>query len=250
MHRILTASLALAALTMATVPARALDLSAMTAAERAAFGTAVREYLMQNPEVLVEAINELESRQQAAAAQNDTALVATYAKELFEDPNAWVGGNPEGDVTIVEFMDYKCGYCKKAYSEVEALLREDGNIRFVVKEFPILGPQSELAARFALAVRAIGGDAPYAQVHDDLMQFRGDITPDSLKRLAQTRDLDADAVLARMDSPEITAVIAANYDLAQRMAITGTPAFIIGEDMLRGYAPLPQMQKIVADQRG
>ncbi|WP_420342697.1 DsbA family protein [Paenirhodobacter sp.] len=239
-----------ALLAMTALPAHALDLSAMTEAEKAAFGQAVKDYLMENPQVLVEAINKLEERQAAAEAQNDKQLVATNAKEIFEDGHSWVGGNPEGDVTIVEFMDYRCSYCKKAYSEVDQLLKKDGKIRFVVKEFPILGPQSELAARFAVAVQQVAGDAAYAQIHDDLMTFRGDFTLESLKRLAESRKLDSDALFKRMNEEEVSNVLRANYKLAERMNISGTPAFVIGGDMLRGYAPLPQMQKIVADQRG
>lgn len=239
-----------ALLAMTALPAHALDLSAMTDAEKAAFGEAVKDYLMENPQVLVEAINKLEERQAAAEAQNDATLIQTNAKEIFEDGHSWVGGNPEGDVTIVEFMDYKCTYCKKAYSEVETLLKKDGNIRFVVKEFPILGRQSELAARFAVAVQQLSGAEAYAQVHDDLMNFRGDITLDSLKRLAEMRKLDADALMKRMNEEDVTSVLRANYKLAERMNIAGTPAFVIGDEMLRGYAPLQQMQQMVSDQRG
>ncbi|MFT3687558.1 DsbA family protein [Paenirhodobacter sp.] len=238
-----------ALLAMTALPVHALDLSAMTDAEKAAFGEAVKEYLFAHPEVLVEAINKLEERQAAAEAQNDATLIQTNAKDLFEDGHSWVGGNPQGDVTIVEFTDYKCTYCKKAYPEVNTLLKTDGNIRFVVKEFPILGRQSELAARFAVAVQQVAGDAAYAQVHDDLMNFRGDITLDSLKRLAETRKLDADALMKRMNEEEVTNVLRANYKLAERMGIAGTPAFVIGGEMLRGYAPLQQMQQIVAGQR-
>lgn len=238
------------ALCGAALPAGALDLSAMSDSEKAAFGVAVREYLMQNPEVLVEAINVLDQRQQAAAAQNDQAVIAANHAALFADPDDWVGGNPDGDVTIVEFMDYKCGYCRKAYPDVTKLLKADGNIRFVVKEFPILGPQSELGARFAVAVRQLAGDAAYDKVHDALMTARGDLTPDSLKRIAVEHKLDAAAVMQRMDSEEVTAVLRKNMELAQKMAINGTPAFIIGEDMLRGYAPYETMQQMVGEQRG
>ena len=157
-----------ALLAMTALPAHALDLSAMTEAEKAAFGQAVKDYLMENPQVLVEAINKLEERQAAAEAQNDKQLVATNAKEIFEDGHSWVGGNPEGDVTIVEFMDNRCSYCKKANTEVDQLLKKDGKIRFVVKEFPILGPQSELAARFAVAVQQVAGDALPAAVGEAL----------------------------------------------------------------------------------
>lgn len=243
----------LAALSLSSamaLPAAAFDISAMSEGEKAAFGEAVREYLMANPEVLIESINVLEERQQAMEAQNDQVLVETNAKDLFDDGYSWVGGNPEGDVTIVEFLDYKCGYCKKAYQEVEKLLESDGNIRFIVKEFPILGEQSDLSSRFAVAVLQLEGAEAYDKAHTTMMAFRGDFTLESLSRLAKDQGLDAEAILKRMNEEEVTAVLRANHQLAERMRISGTPAFVIGGELMRGYAPASVMEKIVADQRG
>jgi len=248
MTRTLLSALALS--TALAAPAGALDLSKMTTEEKAAFGEAVKDYLMQNPEVLVEAINVLEERQQAAAVENDKTLVDTNAKDIFEDGFSWIGGNPEGDVTIVEFMDYKCTYCKKAFPEVEDLLKKDGNIRLIVKEFPILSQQSELGARFAVATKQVAGDAAYKTVHDALIGMRGDISLEGLKRLAEDNKFDADAIIKKMNTEEVTAVLRANHQLAERMNISGTPTFIIGNEMLRGYAPEEAMAKIVAEQRG
>lgn len=243
----------LAALTMAAAlgaPAAALDLSTMSAAEKAAFGEAVKTYLMENPEVLVEAINKLEERQQAAQADNDKVLVQTNAEDIFHYAGDWVGGNPDGDVTMVEFIDYKCTYCKKAYEVVDEVLKSDAKIRFVVKEFPILSDQSVLAARFAVATRQVAGDAAYEKVHDALMAVRGDITLESLQRLAEEAQIDAKAVMAQMNSEEVTAVLRTNAQLAERMAIAGTPAFVVGGQLLRGYAPAEVMAQIIADERG
>ncbi|WP_339107608.1 DsbA family protein [Thioclava sp. GXIMD4216] len=231
-------------------PAGALDLGSMTDSERADFGRAVRNYLMDNPEVLMEAINELEKKQNAQIAQNDQQLIATNEDELTNDPESWVGGNPDGDVTIVEFMDYRCGYCKKAYPEINALLKSDGHIRFIVKEFPILGDASVKAARFAIATKQVAGDEAYEKVHNALMTLRGDISDDSLSALAKKLDLDGDAIQKAAASPEVEKVIEANYALGQRMGLSGTPSFVIGDEMLRGYAPEEAMKKIVADQRG
>ncbi|MEC9311738.1 MAG: thioredoxin domain-containing protein, partial [Pseudomonadota bacterium] len=139
------------ALALLGAPAQALDLSNMSATEREAFGAQVREYLMENPEVILEAVNLLEQRQAAAEATRDQALVADNLQELENDGYSWVGGNPEGDITLVEFMDYRCGYCRRAAREVAELLAKDGNIRWVVKEFPILGEASVLSSRFAVA---------------------------------------------------------------------------------------------------
>ena len=129
----------------------ALPLGATPAAPDAVdpeFGEQVRAYLLQNPEVIFEAVAEFERRNAQAQGDMDGALIEANAEALFNDPMSWVGGNPEGDVTLVEFLDYKCGFCKRALPEVDALLEQDDNIRVIVKELPILGAESELASRF------------------------------------------------------------------------------------------------------
>ncbi|MGO4854505.1 DsbA family protein [Phaeovulum sp. W22_SRMD_FR3] len=235
---------------MQALPALAFDPAAMNDGEKDAFGQAVRDYLMTHPEVLVEAINELETRQASAAAQNDQSLVQDNSAEIFSDGHSWVGGNPEGDITVVEFMDYRCGYCRKAYQEVEDLVSSDGNIRFILKEFPILGPQSDLSARYAIAVQQLEGDEAYKKTHDALINFRGDITNDSLSRMATDMGFDAAAVLKRMGEDSVTNVLAANHQLAEKLRISGTPTFVMGGQMVRGYVPLDGMRQIVTQERG
>jgi protein-disulfide isomerase len=221
----------------------------MSDAERQAFRAEVRAYLLENPEVLAEAIAVLEERQAAQAAVEDKQMVATHAALIFEDANSWVGGNPQGDITVVEFMDYRCGYCRKAWSEVEELVASDGNIRFVVKEFPILGEASDLSSRFAIAALQLAGPEAYKTAHDALITLRGEATKPALERLAADLGLDARAIMARMGAPEVSAVIQANHALAQTLQISGTPTFVIGGQMLRGYVPLDGMRDIVAAER-
>lgn len=234
----LTASLAL--------PVQALDLTDMSAEERARFGAEVRAYLLENPEVLMEAIAVLEGRKQAA---DDVTLVQANAADLFESETDWAGGNPEGDLTIVEFVDYRCGYCRKAYPEVTKLVEDDGNIRLVLKEFPILGEQSLASSRLALATRMALGDAAYKEVHDALIEFRGEVNAPSIREMAADLGLDGEAILAQMDSPEIDAILAENHALGQRLQISGTPTFVIGEQLLRGYLPYDGMRQVVAEAR-
>lgn len=242
--------LALAAmLALAALPAAAqFDPAAMTAEEKAAFGQAVRDYLMTNPEVLVEAINALEQRRAEAEAAGDLELVQQYRAELFEDANSWAGGNLQGDLTMVEFIDYRCGVCRSVYEEVENVVKTDGNIRIIFKEFPILGPESDMSAKFAIATRQVAGDAAYKAAHDRLMTLRGNVTPESLRALAGEIGVDADAVLARMEAPEVAAVIAANHDLGQKMNLTGTPVFVIGDALLRGV-PRSGLQPVIDQAR-
>lgn len=235
---------ALLGLSLISSPAQALDLSAMSPDEKAEFGAAVREYLLENPEVIIEAVNILEQRNAAAEAAADKDLVAANAEALFDDGYSWVGGNPDGDITLVEFMDYRCGYCRRAVPEVDALLAQDGNIRFVIKEFPILGDASVLSSRFAIATKHVAGDDAYKQVHDALMEFGGDVTEVALRRIADGLGLDSDAIVAAMDSDAVTDEIAQTRELAQRLKISGTPSFVLGTEMLRGYLKADQMQQI------
>ena len=237
------------ALTLAS-PALSMDLTELSDAERAQFRAEVRAYLMENPEVIMEAVGQLQQREAEAQAQADFTLVSENKAAIFDDGYSYVGGNPDGDITIVEFMDYRCGYCKKAFSEVEKLVNGDGNIRFIVKELPILGEQSMVASRFAIATKIVAGDEGYKSVHDALMSFNGDITPTSLKRLAESFDLDGDAIIEKMDSAEVTAEIEATRDLAQTLAISGTPTFVMNDELLRGYLPYDQMKAIVDEKRG
>ncbi len=253
------AALAIAALAIAALssPALATDLAVMSEAERAAFRAEVRAYLIENPEVLLEAINTLEARQAADQVTADAAMVSSNAAAIFADGRSWVGGNPDGDITLVEFVDYRCGYCKKAHAEVAELIQSDGNIRYVLKEFPILGEQSVLASRFAIAVRAVGGADIYWQMHDALMTLRGDVSPETLDRLATELGLDPAAVRTAMTNPEVDAEIAANHALGDALQISGTPTFVLQDkllrapdSMLRGYVPLATMQELVGDLRG
>ena len=230
-------------------PAFAGGLGDMTDAERSAFRAEVRQYLLDNPEVLTEAMAALQNRQDKAAALADEKSVSDNADAIFKDAASYVGGNPDGDITVVEFMDYRCTYCRKAYAEVADLVKTDGNIRFVVKEFPILGEDSVASSRFAIAMRMLHGDTAYAQVHDSLITLRGQPDADTLSRLAKSLGYDPAPVLAMMTDAKVTAVIDANRVLASTLNITGTPTFVIAGKMLRGYVPEDGMKQIVADGR-
>lgn len=224
----------IAVLMLTAAPALAFDLGAMSDSEKAAFGAAVREYLMANPEVLVESINVLEERQAASAAADDKDLVAANRDEIFNDRHSWVGGNPDGDLTMVEFVDYRCGVCRKFNDEVHDIVKDDGNIRLIIKEFPILGQDSEASARFAVAVKQIGGDEAYKQAHDALINLRGPASIDELRKIAGKIGVDADEVINLMNTEDVSAVLRENRQLADRMAIRGTPTFVIGDELLRG----------------
>jgi protein-disulfide isomerase len=243
--------LGLLALLSLASPALAFDPAAMTDAERDAFGAEVRAYLLEHPEVLQEVATALEIRQQSEQLAADAAMIADNQGLIFDDAASFVGGNPEGSLTVVEFIDYRCSYCRKAHAEVEELIRSDGEIRYVVKEFPILGEQSVLAARFAIATLQLAGPEAYEKVKNGFYDgtFRGDVSAETLAGYATSLGIDSAAVMARMSDPAVMKVIEDNHALASVLQISGTPTFVMGDSMIRGYVPLDQMRAIVAEER-
>ncbi len=229
-------------------PVSAQTFDNLSDADRATLQAEIRAYLLANPELVFEMVKIIEDRKALEQIAQDIALVSANATELFDDGFSWVGGNPDGDVTVVEFLDYKCGYCKKAHDEVAELVRSDGNIRYIVKEFPILGPESELGARAALAILA-ASPASFPKFHDQLMRFNGPLNAETLARIAQDAGANPATMIAAMTDEKITLIINANRALAQRMHVDGTPMFVIGTQMQRGYAPLADMQARVAAAR-
>ena len=236
-------------LSLAAAPAFAFDPAAMTEAEKTAFRAEVRAYLLENPEVLMEAIGALEAKQFQDQVANDLAMLRDFSGEIFQDPKSWEGGNLQGDITVVEFVDYRCGYCRKAHDEVAQLVAADGNIRLVMKEFPILGEESVISSRFAIATLQLHGSDAYKAVHDALITHRGPVDAPALDAIAAAAGLEGASIRERMASAEVTEVIEANRALGERMEINGTPTFVIYETMVRGYVPLEGMQQIVAQQR-
>jgi len=220
----------------------------LTPAQRLAVEDAVGDYLRNNPEIVIEAINILRQREQAAETADARNVIAARGPELFNDSATPVGGNPEGDVTLVEFFDYRCGYCKRVYPTVKKLVEDDGNIRFVYKEFPILGPPSVYAARAALASRE---QSKYQEFHDALMAAKGALTEDKVLQIAESVGLDRGKLLEDMNrnEAEYDRVFARNRDLAQALKINGTPAFVAGDVVIRGAADYASMKNVIAQVR-
>lgn len=213
------------------------------------FGAQVRAYLLQNPEVIFEAVAEFERRNTVAQGDMDDALLQANFDAIFNDGHSWVGGNLDGDITLVEFMDYKCSFCKRAHDAVRDFMDADGNVRLILKEFPILGPESELGARFAIAVKQLAGDDAYAQAHEVLMVQLDPITPESIDALAQDLGLDMTAVLDTMRSDAVNDILLENRALAQRLQISGTPSFVMNTEFLRGFLPAEGLAEAAADLR-
>lgn len=234
----------------ALAPAGATDAAdPMTDAERTAFRAEVHDYLLENPEVLMEMLALLDARQKAAAEKTDAVLVSENAAALFDDGYSYVAGNPEGGFTIVEFVDYQCGFCRKSFGDVHDMVDADGDIRLIVKDFPILGPGSELAARAAIATMIAQGPEAYGRLNAALMGMREPVTDTSLDHALTLAELDPAAIRAGMADPEIDRRLAQNRTLAQTLAITGTPTFVVDSKMVRGYVPRGDLEKLVGELR-
>ncbi len=204
------------------------------------------EAILENPDIIMQAVAILRERD-AAEAASATAETLSSQRELLErDPNAPVIGNPEGDVTIVEFFDYNCPYCKRVAPEVAALLDEDTNVRVVYREWPILSPGSVVAARAALASRTQG---KYAEFHEALMELRGRADEASVMQVAKKIGLNIDQLKADMQAPEIDEHLQTTVALAKQLGFNGTPSFVIGDSMAPGFIELDQLKQMVAGAR-
>ena len=212
---------------------------------RRAFEGVVRDYLLKNPAVIREAMQVLQAREEAEKQAAASLAMKQYRSELLQNANSPVGGNPKGDITIVEFFDYNCGYCKRVVPTVAAVLRNDPNVRVVYKEFAILGPQSVVAARAALAAKRQG---KYHEFHVALMSAeRAD--ENSVAATARALGLDYAQLVKDMGDPAIEEQLERNYRLATAIGINGTPAFVIGDRLVPGAVDEAAMMEIIATER-
>jgi protein-disulfide isomerase len=206
----------------------------------------VLETIRTNPEIVVEAVAILEQRQAEAAETARTEVLKSRRDLLERDPNAPVLGNVEGDVTVVEFFDYNCSYCRRAMSEVKGLLAADSGVRLVYQEWPILGEGSVFAAKASLASRKQG---KYEAFHWALMGMKGRAEKASVLRIASEVGLDIDKLTADMASPEIEEHIQTSMDLSRALGFSGTPSFVLGEELVPGLVEEAQLLELVKSTR-
>lgn len=229
-----------------TLPVSALDLSNLSDDDRNALRDEIRAYLLENPELMIEVFAVLEDRQAQEQVEQDKTLVQVNADAIFNDGYSHVMGNPDGDYTIVEFVDYQCGFCRKAHAVLQDLLAADGNIRLVLKEFPILSEGSLMSAQFAISAQQQFGPEAYEVLHNELIILRGNVTEERLVELANDLELDGAAIAAGMGSPEVRRILTENRELGKRLQISGTPAFVMQDTLARGFLELEQMQHIIS----
>jgi protein-disulfide isomerase len=234
--------LAVAAL-VGSMAASAAYAQGISDAQRGDIERIVREYLIRNPEVLQEAIAELEKKQAAAEAEKHKAAVKDNAQALFHSPRHVVVGNPAGDVNFVEFFDYNCGYCKRALADKMALLKSDPKLRVVLKEFPVLGANSVEAARVAVAVRMQDKTGKkYLEFHQKLLAGRGQADRARAIAVAKEVGLDAARIERDIDGPEVRASLEESFKLAEKLGLNGTPSYVIGQNVVIGAVGLEALK--------
>jgi protein-disulfide isomerase len=211
-------------------------------------GAFIRQYLIENPEVLIEAQNALEAKQQSKRVEQSMKGIADNRQQIFSSPTDITLGNPKGDVTVVEFFDYNCGYCKRALSDMDDILAKDKNIRFILKEFPILGPDSLAAHRVANAVRLLAPEK-YAQFHRTLLGREEHASEATAVAVAVSLGLDEAAIRRSMTEKPNDDIVRQAYQLANSIGITGTPTYILGDEAVFGAVGSDIIEEKVANVR-
>lgn len=242
----LTLAVAAGALIAATAGAPPALAEGLTEAEKAQVRDLIRDTLLENPEIVMEAVSVLRARQaerEQAAAQ---AALKQNAEALFRDDADPVLGNPKGDVTVVEFFDYQCGYCKRVFGPVMDTIAADGNVRLVLKELPILGPESVLAARWSLAADK---QERYKAFHSALMGHRGAITEAVLRQYAKDAGMDVEQAARDAQDPAVEDALRKTMALAAQLGIGGTPAFVIGDQLIPGALDADTLKEAIASAR-
>lgn len=238
-------------LALATLISSALWFStamALDEQQKKEMGDFIREYLVENPEIMLEVQSALEAKQQTQRVALAGQAVAANHDAIFSSENDVVLGNPDGDVTVVEFFDYNCGYCKHALSDMEEILKSDANIRFVLKEFPILGPNSLAAHKVANAVRLLAPEK-YAKFHRTLLNGTGVATEESAIEVASLLGLEEAALRKSMQDNPNDEIVRDAYRLANALGVTGTPTYVVGNEALFGAVGKDAIEEKVANVR-
>lgn len=204
----------------------------------------IHDYLLENPQVVEDAMQELERRKTEEERVAAITTIRENSDVLFWSNRHAVLGNPDGDVTLVEFFDYNCGYCKRALVDILKLLDEDENIRLVLKEFPVLGKPSLEAARVSIAASRVDPNK-YVEFHQKLLLGQSRANRETAMALAQQLNFDMDALNEEMEGSEILATLEEVYDIAAKLKLTGTPSFVIGEEVVNGAIPMESMKEKV-----
>ncbi|MCJ2047574.1 DsbA family protein [Methylobacterium sp. J-078] len=223
--------------------------AAFSDAQRQAIEAIIKDYLVKNPDVLQEAIAEGERRQQETQKLAQSAALKEAREALVNSPHGVVAGNPSGDVTMVEFFDYNCGYCRKALADIQALIKGDPKLRVVLKDFPVLGAESLEASKIALAAKQqLKGDKIF-EFHTRLLESKGRVNGERALAVGKEMGLDVARLTKDAQGPEVKAALSENVGLGDKLGLSGTPAFIIGDEIIPGAVGIEPIRKTINDVR-
>jgi protein-disulfide isomerase len=220
----------------------------LTDAQKKDVEALIGDYLRAHPEVILESVRAMQEREQAAQIKRQQDSLVSRRQEIEKDPASPVIGNANGTVTVTEFFDYRCGYCKAVLPSVQQLLKDDPDVRFVMKELPILSPESRIAAKLALAVWK-NEPKRYQELHSRLMAAQGDFSERRIFAIAKEAGVDVERARRGMEAPEIEQALAANMELAQALGISGTPGFVVGKQLAPGAVDYDTLKRFVAEAR-
>ncbi len=227
-------------------PAIAQDASPFSEAEKEAIGEIIRDYLVANPEVMIEVMDALDAQEAERDRVETAAAIAKHREALENDGYSYVAGNPDGEITVVEFFDYRCPYCKQSAEDVKEIIRKHDDVRLVLKEFPVLGPESRVASRAAIA--AIPQDR-YLAFHFAMLENEGTLDEERIMEIAEDVGLDTERLARDMESARIEEIIKTNREIAFDIGVRGTPAYVIGDTLVPGAAPLEEIEARIDEAR-
>ncbi|MDZ5697669.1 DsbA family protein [Chelativorans sp. M5D2P16] len=248
MKKILLAAAAVLALSVGGIPPVQAQNAEETSFTRQEIENIVREYLLANPQILYEVQAEYEKQQRQAQREASRQVIAQEAERIFNSSHDGVLGNPDGDITVVEFFDYNCGYCKRALGDLDTLVKDDGDLRFVLKEFPVLGNDSRDAHVVSMAFRSLMPEK-YDAFHRRLLSGSGRANEESAIKIALELGADETELRAAMEKPEIMEAFRDTYALADQLQITGTPSYVVGDEVVFGAVGSEQIREHIETAR-
>ena len=209
------------------------------------FDLEVQRFILENPEIIIEAIKMYQQKKEQENLELELQLLKSKSKELFEDDYSFVGGNKNGEIRLVEFIDYKCSYCKENHKIIWNILKGNPDVKFIVKEFPILGQQSVLAAKALLAILLNDNNAIYKNFSDMLIKYPGPVNETILRTFAKRAGSSIENLGSAMDTEQVNVILDKNAALAKSLGIQGTPSFVIEDQIIRGFISENDFQKLV-----
>ena len=209
----------------------------------------IKNYILDNPEIIIEAIEIFQKKQSSNALKKEKEIIKSLNSELYNDSNSHFFGNENSQLKVVEFIDYNCGYCKKNHEIIMNILEENNDIKYIIKELPILGESSLLASKFAIIIYLIDGPKIYEKFFDSLMRYNNQLNLEILTKISKKVGSSVENFDSYFNSDEVNNIILRNLSLADKLSIEGTPTFIIENNVIRGFISFDQFQEIIDNLR-